>query len=82
MIVERDDVEYFVREKNDVSRLGYVSGPGFTVLKSSRGRKRDRERNVEKKRKKEGKEGRGREVSRQDGRKFDIYERGRREGEF
>lgn len=46
------------------------------------GEEREIERDVEKKRKKEGKEGRGREVSRQDGRKFDIYERGRREGEF
>lgn len=43
------------------------------------GEEREIERDVEKKRKKEGKEGRGREVSRQDGRKFDIYER---EGEF
>lgn len=50
----------------------YLSGPGFTVLKSNRWRKIGRERGekVEKKEREEG------QVSRQDGRKFDIHERG------
>lgn len=50
VIVERDDVEYFVRERTMF--LGsYLSGPGFTVLKSNRWRKIGRERGekVEKK---------------------------------
>lgn len=70
VIVERDDVEYFVRERTMF--LGsYLSGPGFTVLKSNRWRKIGRERGESRKKGRE--EG---QVSRQDGRKFDIHERG------
>lgn len=54
VIVERDDVEYFVRERTMF--LGsYLSGPGFTVLKSNRWRKIGRERGESRKKR----EGRG-----------------------